>query len=74
VRVSDYPLRLASSEMTNTLFDLEVSRSLNRLNAQIKYARAYFHDEEIDTAFRLYVRVLEFIAADPSRGCAISRS
>lgn len=68
VHISNYPLDLSASEMTNTLFDLEVARISNRLFLQIKYATAYFYDQEISTAFDLYVRVLEHFAA-ASHGC-----
>ncbi|MDH6431509.1 amino acid adenylation domain-containing protein, partial [Paenibacillus sp. PastH-4] len=54
-------LNLEANEMTNTWFDLEVSQSFNRLNVQIKYAPAYFENQEIETAFVWYERILEAI-------------
>jgi amino acid adenylation domain-containing protein len=66
LHVSAYPLELSSSEMTNTLFDLEVARIGDQLYMQIKYATAYFYDQEIRTAFDLYVQVLDHFADAPA--------
>nr|WP_237179257.1 non-ribosomal peptide synthetase [Paenibacillus sp. MMS18-CY102] len=66
IRGSGRQLQLDSSEMTNTLFDLEVSCAMSQMNIQIKYARAYFDESEIATAFELYVRVLCQLAANPA--------
>ncbi len=57
-------IKLKSSEMTNTLLDIEVSKTLERLSMQIKYAPGYFHGEEIRTTLDLYVRILEEFASD----------
>ncbi|WP_372339124.1 amino acid adenylation domain-containing protein [Cohnella sp. WQ 127256] len=65
IKGSDRRLNLKSSEMTNTLFDLEVTRTWNRLGVQIKYARNYFYETEIETAFNMYLRILRNFAADP---------
>ncbi len=45
------------AEMTNTLFDLEVDNT-GQLMARVKYTPAYFDDEEMAYALRLYLRVL----------------
>ncbi len=66
IRTSDRRMELASSEMTNTLFDLEVSSTMNQAYIQIKYAQAYFHTTEIDTAFDLYIRILRAFAEHPA--------
>ena len=53
-------LEIESKEMTNTLFDLEVSKTLDNLRIQIKYDTAYFYEEDIQMAMSLYIRILEF--------------
>ncbi|WP_433946009.1 amino acid adenylation domain-containing protein [Paenibacillus sp. SN-8-1] len=55
-------MKINANEMTNTLFDLEVSRTLHQLHIQLKYSPNYFHDNEIRTAFDMYVRILERFA------------
>ena len=55
-------LVITSSEMTNTLLDLEVHKTLNVLSLQIKYAPSYFHDADIRTVSELYIRILEAFA------------
>ncbi|QGQ96125.1 amino acid adenylation domain-containing protein [Paenibacillus psychroresistens] len=67
IRSSNRKIQLESSEMTNTLFDLEVSRAQNHLSIQIKYAKNYFYDEEIATAYGLYLRVLQHLAESPAK-------
>ncbi|MBD3919136.1 amino acid adenylation domain-containing protein [Paenibacillus sp. PR3] len=67
IRGSDRKIKLESSEMTNTLFDLEVSRTRQHVNIQIKYSTHYIYEEEIATAYELYVRILEHIVCDPTR-------
>ncbi len=52
-------LELRSSEMTNTLLDVEVHRSGGRMNVQIKYSPQYFYQRDMDTVFTFYVRILE---------------
>lgn len=65
VAEADTEIKLTSNEMTNTLFDLEVSATLDVFAMQIKYSPAYFRDEEINTAAELYTRVLrEFVSDD----------
>ncbi|RUT36532.1 amino acid adenylation domain-containing protein [Paenibacillus zeisoli] len=59
---SSNEIKLNANEMTNTLFDLEVSRTLHQLHIQLKYSPNYFHDNEMRTAFEIYVRVLEKFA------------
>ncbi len=55
-------LELGSNEMTNTLFDLEVSKTFDAFSLQIKYSPDYFLDDDIATAADLYLRILEEIA------------
>ncbi|MEW9702949.1 amino acid adenylation domain-containing protein, partial [Paenibacillus sp. SI8] len=52
-------LEMESAEMTNTLLDVEVHRSSEHMNVQIKYAPSYFYDQDMETVFTLYVRILE---------------
>ena len=51
-----------SNEMTNTLFDLEISGTLKIFNLQIKYSPNYFYENDIETAYKLYVQILEKFA------------
>ncbi|MDP1817999.1 MAG: amino acid adenylation domain-containing protein, partial [Leadbetterella sp.] len=44
-----------SNEMTNTYFDLEVDKTLERLSIRLKYLPGYFHEHEIKYALSLYV-------------------
>ncbi|WP_343674181.1 amino acid adenylation domain-containing protein [Chitinophaga sp.] len=53
-----------SYEMTNTLFDVEVSKTFDRFYARIKYAPAYFDEENVRYALDLYIRILQKFAAD----------
>ncbi|OQP45852.1 hypothetical protein A4H97_31915 [Niastella yeongjuensis] len=53
-----------SNEMTNTLFDVEVSKTLDRFTARIKYAPGYFNEEDVRYALNIYVRILETFAKD----------
>ncbi|HEX7183172.1 MAG TPA: amino acid adenylation domain-containing protein, partial [Thermoanaerobaculia bacterium] len=55
---------LERNEMTNTLFDLEVSATLGRFNARIKYSPRHFERIDIERAVGLYERVLEALARD----------
>ena len=50
--------------MTNTLFDLEVSKTLDMFSMQIKYVPGYFYKQDIEMAVKLYKRVLEKFADD----------
>ncbi len=56
--------RLERNEMTNTLFDLEVSATLGRLLLRIKYSPRHFEDADVERALRLYRRILEELARD----------
>ncbi|HEX3048125.1 MAG TPA: amino acid adenylation domain-containing protein [Bacillota bacterium] len=58
-------LHIDSNEMTNTLMDLEVSRTMDVFSMQIKYSPKYFAAEDIQTAADLYQRILEKFAYDP---------
>jgi amino acid adenylation domain-containing protein len=53
-----------TNEMTNTLFDLELDKTMDRFLLKIKYTPAYFHEDEIRYAQDLYVRILESFIAD----------
>ncbi|MBL6449151.1 amino acid adenylation domain-containing protein [Fulvivirga sp. 29W222] len=55
-----------SSEMTNTMFDLEVDKTQGSLSIRIQYIPAYFHRSEIGYALQLYVRILEQFVQDAS--------
>ncbi|PKM50197.1 MAG: hypothetical protein CVV02_12585 [Firmicutes bacterium HGW-Firmicutes-7] len=52
------------NQMTNTLFDLEVTATQKKFSMYIKYSPNYFYESDIETAFKLYVRILEKIADD----------
>lgn len=56
---ADYGLYLESSEMTNTLFDFEISRNNSGLGVQIKYSPNYFLHEDILHTYIMYKRLLE---------------
>ncbi|MFZ6013351.1 MAG: amino acid adenylation domain-containing protein [Bacteroidota bacterium] len=56
---------LKGSEMTNTLFDVEVSKTLGRFTARIKYRSSYFEDQDVKKALDLYVSILQYFASDP---------
>ncbi|ETT44839.1 Gramicidin S synthetase II [Paenibacillus sp. FSL H7-689] len=62
MRRSTVEFELTRNEMTNTLFDFEILKTPNYFGMQIKYAPAYFYDEDIDKAAALYEKILaEFI-------------
>jgi amino acid adenylation domain-containing protein len=50
---------VVSHEMTNTLFDLEVGKTLDSLSIRIKYAAGYFRDQDMAYALDLYKHILE---------------
>ncbi|NSL85715.1 amino acid adenylation domain-containing protein [Chitinophaga sp. Mgbs1] len=50
-----------STEMTNTFFDVEVDKTLDRFQVKIKYMPAFFEDQHVKNALELYVRILELI-------------
>jgi tyrocidine synthetase-3 len=58
---------LRSSEMTNTLFDVEVSTTLDRFFVRIKFSPRHFELEDIERALLLYRRILERFARDLDR-------
>ncbi len=53
-----------SYEMTNTLFDVEIDKTLNFLSAKIKYSPLYFSEEEVSRAVELYLNILEAFATN----------
>lgn len=55
---------LSGTEMTNTLFDLELDKTMDSLYIQIKYNVAYFNDYDANYFLELYVRTLELISND----------
>ncbi len=57
-------LRFRGNEMTNTLFDLEVSTTRGDLFVRIKFSPRYFEAAEIGRALVLYQRILERFAGD----------
>ncbi|OMQ08158.1 non-ribosomal peptide synthetase [[Flexibacter] sp. ATCC 35103] len=56
---------IANHEMTNTLFDLEVDKTLGNLSVSIKYANAYFHENDCLKAAELYEIILEKFIENP---------
>ncbi len=66
VEQADSNVKTFTNEMTNTFFDLEISKTLDVFSMQIKYSRKYFYPEEIETASGLYVRILEAFAKEDS--------
>ncbi|MBD0256238.1 MAG: amino acid adenylation domain-containing protein, partial [Cytophagales bacterium] len=56
-------MTLGNEGMTNTLFDLEISKTYGSLVVQLKYKPAYFEEEEMEYALTLYLRILENFAA-----------
>jgi amino acid adenylation domain-containing protein len=55
---------VVSHEMTNTLFDLEVGKTLDSLSVRIKYAAGYFQEQDMAYALELYERILESFCRD----------
>lgn len=51
-------------EMTNTLFDVEVDKTLKRFSIKIKYKTAWFREADVQYAIDLYVRILQQVAED----------
>ncbi|WP_164744542.1 non-ribosomal peptide synthetase, partial [Paenibacillus xylaniclasticus] len=60
-------LELRNSEMTNTLLDVEVHRGGEQINVQIKYSPQYFYEQDMETVFTLYVRILEKLCDTDNR-------
>lgn len=56
-----------NNEMTNTLFDLETSLVDSGIYMQIKYNPAYFYAENIETAFDIYLNILENLCNDDTK-------
>jgi len=57
---------ISTNQMTNTLFDVEIDKTRDRLFINIKYTPAYFNESDVQYALALYVRILESIAKDVS--------
>ncbi|RAJ77622.1 amino acid adenylation domain-containing protein [Chitinophaga dinghuensis] len=53
-----------STEMTNTFFDVEVDKTLDRFQVKIKFMPAFFEDQQVKHALELYVRILEQMTVD----------
>jgi microcystin synthetase protein McyA len=53
------PLSLEPNEMTNTPFDFEVSRTLDKLSVRIKYDSRYFYKSEMQECLDTYVEILD---------------
>ncbi|HKV07632.1 MAG TPA: amino acid adenylation domain-containing protein, partial [Thermoanaerobaculia bacterium] len=57
---------LRSDEMTNTLFDLEVSAALVNPFLRLKYLPRHFEAADVERALALYDRILEGLRRDPN--------
>ena len=62
--ISSTPIELdntliTSDEMTNTLFDFEVSRKTNGLKLRVKYTPSFFTEEDAKEALKMYQRILK---------------
>lgn len=55
-----------SENMTNTLFDLEVNKTLNDFIVHIKYSPDYFEHKNIQSALDMYARILDSYGDDIS--------
>jgi amino acid adenylation domain-containing protein len=55
---------LSSEEMTNTLFDLEISATLSNPFVRIKFSPQHFELADIERALALYQRILTGLARD----------
>ncbi len=55
-----------SNEMTNTLFDLELTTTLGQFSLKVKYSPRWLEPADAERAMDLYVRLLEQIARDPA--------
>lgn len=66
---SDGQLSVWGSEMSDTLFDLEVNKSIGKGQAyvHIKYHPAYFEERDIAYALKLYIHILELMSKDIHR-------
>ncbi|QHI35446.1 Tyrocidine synthase 3 [Kordia antarctica] len=60
---------IQNHEMTNTLFDLEVDKTLNNLTVAIKYANTYFNKEDMIKAAELYEMILQSFVDNPTMQC-----
>ncbi len=58
-RLTDEVERTQANQMTNTLFDFEVDKTGGRLRVQVKYAKAFFHDGDVEYAIQLYLNILQ---------------
>ncbi|HYO14084.1 MAG TPA: amino acid adenylation domain-containing protein [Thermoanaerobaculia bacterium] len=57
-------LQFRANEMTNTLFDVEVSTTRGNLFVRIKFSPRYFEASEIERALALYQRIIGRFAED----------
>ncbi|MBC8544813.1 non-ribosomal peptide synthetase [Bianquea renquensis] len=53
------PLSLEPNEMTNTPFDFEVSRTMDKFSVRIKYDSRYFHKSEMQECLDMYLEILD---------------
>ncbi|WP_019421600.1 non-ribosomal peptide synthetase [Paenibacillus sp. OSY-SE] len=65
-------LQLDPNDMTNTPFDVEISRMNGRCFVMIKYSPSYFMDEDINEAFQLFIHILELFAQESVERLSIS--
>jgi amino acid adenylation domain-containing protein len=61
-------LKFRGNEMTNTLFDVEVSITKGEPFIRIKFSPRYFEGWEIERAMALYERILHRFADQPEEG------
>ncbi len=63
IQRTDDAMDIEANEMTNTLLDIEISKTLDIFYMQIKYSPVYFHDFEMQKAAELYAAILEQLAS-----------
>ena len=64
IQRADDTMEVEANEMTNTLLDVEISRTLDIFYIQIKYSPAFFHGSDMQKAVELYVAILEQLASE----------
>lgn len=57
----------ANNLMTNTMFDVEVDKTMGNLSIGIKYVKAYFRKEDIRYVISLYENILNIIVSDVNK-------
>lgn len=72
------PLSLEPNEMTNTPFDFEISRTMDKFSVRIKYDSRFFHKSEMQECLDMYVEILNQLmderhaefSCESLKGCA----